>query len=228
MATEHEIAIARKAIILASCNVNGTNEFPYEFALVNGKPLLYYAVRTFLEAYDDLQVVLVLPETYIGNGQEVIDGYFDASRIVICPAGSNRFESVQKGISRLNEEDCIVFVHDAVWCLVSDDLIHRCFTAATKNNTAIPALSIKGNVRRIEDDQSVVAKADDLRIVQSPQAFHSTILRTAFDIDYKPHFTDEAAVVEAYGLNVNLIEGEQCNIPVEDEHRLKFAQSVLS
>ena len=49
---------------------------PKQFLLLHDKPVLYYTVRAFLEAYDDLQIVLVLPEDYSDIGKEVIDAFF--------------------------------------------------------------------------------------------------------------------------------------------------------
>lgn len=43
--------------------------------------------------------------------------------------GRTRFHSVQNGLQLINEES-IIFVHDAVRCLVSVDLVHRCYDAA--------------------------------------------------------------------------------------------------
>ena len=42
----------------------------------------------------------------------------------------------------------------------------------------------------------------NIKLVQTPQAFLSSILLPAFNIDYKEKFTDEASVVEAFGMKV--------------------------
>ena len=34
---------------------------PKQFLMLNGKPVLWYAVDAFLRAYDDLEIILVLP-----------------------------------------------------------------------------------------------------------------------------------------------------------------------
>ena len=46
-------------------------------------------------------------------------------------------------------------------------------------------------------------------LVQTPQTFHSKILLPAFQIDYKEKFTDEATVVEAFGMRVSLVPGRK-------------------
>ncbi|RYD86231.1 MAG: 2-C-methyl-D-erythritol 4-phosphate cytidylyltransferase, partial [Sphingobacteriales bacterium] len=64
-------------------------------------------------------------------------------------------------------------------------------------------------------------------LVQTPQTFHSRILQPAFAIDYKERFTDEATVVEAYGLKINLVEGEEDNIKITRPPDLKMAEEIL-
>ena len=115
------------------------NTTPKQFLLLQGKPVLYYTIHSFLEAYDDLQIILVLPEEHVAAGQEIIDAFFDYDRIQITIGGRTRFHSVQNGL-HLIEEEGIVFVHDAVRCMVSIDLIRRCYDAAIETGSAIPVV----------------------------------------------------------------------------------------
>src|ERR1041385_6484802 len=110
---------------------------PKQFLLINDKPVLYYSLKTFLDAYPDLQIILVLPIAFTDLGQEIIDAYFDNDRIKLVNGGDTRFQSVQNGLKLVHEES-IVFVHDAVRCLVSVALIHHCYEAATETGSAIP------------------------------------------------------------------------------------------
>jgi 2-C-methyl-D-erythritol 4-phosphate cytidylyltransferase len=64
-------------------------------------------------------------------------------------------------------------------------------------------------------------------LIQTPQTFHSKILLPAFQIDYKDKFTDEATVVEAYGLKVSLVEGEEYNIKITRPLDLLIAERIL-
>jgi 2-C-methyl-D-erythritol 4-phosphate cytidylyltransferase len=64
-------------------------------------------------------------------------------------------------------------------------------------------------------------------LIQTPQTFHSKILLPAYAIDYKDQFTDEATVVEAFGLKVNLVEGESENIKITTPEDLLFADVIL-
>ena len=64
-------------------------------------------------------------------------------------------------------------------------------------------------------------------LIQTPQTFHSKILLPAFQIDYKDKFTDEATVVEAYGMKVLLVEGEENNIKITRPVDLLIAEKLI-
>ena len=78
----------------------------------------------------------------------------------------------------------------------------------------------EGNDNEVLDRNKVV-------LVQTPQTFHSKILLPAFEIDYKERFTDEATVVEAFGLKISLVEGEVDNIKITRPVDLLIAEAVL-
>ncbi len=202
------------------------NDIPKQFLLLKNKPVLYYAIKAFADAYSDMQFILVLPDEHIGKGQEIIDGYFDNSRFRIAAAGRTRFHSVQNGLELVNK-DCIIFVHDGVRCLVTSKLIKKCFEAAVETGTAIPAVECKDSLRIITDAGNKIINRAKVRLIQTPQTFHSKILLPAYKIDYKDKFTDEASVVEAFGLKVNLIEGEQNNIKITTPLDLLLAEILL-
>ncbi len=107
------------------------------------------------------------------------------------------------------------------------NLVKRCYEAAVKNGTAIPVVECTDSVRMITDSGNKILNRSKLRLVQTPQAFHSKILLPAFKIDYKDTFTDEASVVEAFGIPVNLIEGEVNNIKITTHADLLLAESLL-
>jgi 2-C-methyl-D-erythritol 4-phosphate cytidylyltransferase len=199
---------------------------PKQFMLLKDKPVLYYTLKAFIDAYNDLQIILVLPVDYTDMGQEIIDAYFDKDRIKITAGGDTRFQSVKNGLS-LIEEESIIFVHDGVRCLISKELIHRCYTQAVETGTAIPAITSKDSIRILREEGNEAFDRNRVMLIQTPQTFHSKILLPAFQIDYKDKFTDEATVVEAYGMKVSLVEGEEHNIKITRPIDLLIAEKIL-
>jgi 2-C-methyl-D-erythritol 4-phosphate cytidylyltransferase len=216
------------AVIVAGGNGSRMNStVPKQFLLLNDKPVLYYTLDTFLKAYHDLKVILVLPEEYVATGQEIIDAWFDYKRIRITVGGRTRFHSVQNGL-QLIEEESIVFVHDAVRCLLTTALIHRCYEAALEFGATVPVVDCKDSVRMVSSDGNEALERRNIKLVQTPQVFLSTILLPAFNIDYKDKFTDEASVVETFGMKVHLVEGEENNIKITTPIDMLLAEHLLS
>lgn len=203
------------------------NTTPKQFLLLQGKPVLFYSINSFLQAYDDLHIILVLPVEYVAAGQEVIDAFFDYTRIQIAIGGRTRFHSVQNGLQLVNEES-IVFVHDAVRCLASENLIRRCYDTAMEHGSAIPVIDSKDSVRKINEEGNEALERASVKLVQTPQTFHSKLLIPAYQIDYKDNFTDEATVVEAFGLKVKLVAGEENNFKITRPIDLVIAEHLLS
>jgi 2-C-methyl-D-erythritol 4-phosphate cytidylyltransferase len=214
-------------IVAGGSGIRMGGSLPKQFILLDEKPVLYYTIKTFLESYEDLQIILVLPVGYTDMGQEIIDAYFDKDRIRITAGGDTRFQSVKNGLALVSDES-IIFVHDGVRCLISPQLIHRCYTQAVETGTAIPAVVSKDSIRLIREDGNEAYDRNKVMLIQTPQTFHSKILIPAFQIDYKDKFTDEASVVEAFGMKVSLVEGEDSNIKITKPLDLLLAEKIIA
>ena len=129
---------------------------PKQFLLLKDKPILWHTLEQFLKAYTDLQIILVLPEAFLGIGIEILPSLKDRERVQIITGGPTRFDSVKNGLSVIHRNG-IVFVHDAVRCLVSVNLIHRCYEQALEKGSAIPAVAATDSIRIVEGYANVVA-----------------------------------------------------------------------
>lgn len=213
-------------IVAGGTGVRMGGNTPKQFMLLKDKPVLYYTLKVFLEAYTDLQIILVLPVDYTDMGQEIIDAYFDKDRIKITTGGDTRFQSVKNGLALVKGET-IVFVHDGVRCLLTKDLIYRCYQQAVETGTAIPAVVSKDSIRLITDEGNTAFDRNKVMLIQTPQTFHSKIIVPAFQIDYKDKFTDEATVAESFGMKVSLVEGEENNIKITRPVDLLIAERII-
>ncbi|MEO8822353.1 MAG: 2-C-methyl-D-erythritol 4-phosphate cytidylyltransferase [Ginsengibacter sp.] len=213
-------------IVAAGKGIRMNSEIPKQFLLLKNKPVLYYSIKAFLDAFGDVEIVLVLPKDHIAIGQEIIDGFFDSTKFKIIAGGRTRFHSVQNGLS-LIEEESIIFVHDGVRCFVTKELIQKCYDSAVEFGTAVPAIDSADSIRMVTKNGNKIVDRDKIKLVQTPQTFHSKILLPAFAIDYKEKFTDEASVVEAFGIKINLVEGEKSNIKITTPRDLEMAKLLL-
>lgn len=198
---------------------------PKQFLDLNGKPVLWYTLDTFLRSYNDMQIILVLPEDHIAKGKEIV-ATLDQQRVQITKGGETRFHSVQNGLMLINVNS-VVFVHDGVRCLISVPLIHRCYRQAIEKGSAIPAITASDSIRFLEGSVHNAKDRQMVRLIQTPQTFLSTILIPAFNNVYNSAFTDEATVVEASGEPVFLTEGEYDNIKITRPIDLFIAEKII-
>ena len=218
----------KTAVILAGGNGSRMNQLiPKQFLLLAGKPIIYYSIKAFFDAYNDFRVILVLPESSMEAGQSICYDYFPGRNITFKSGGETRFHSVQNGIKELLIDD-IILVHDAVRCLVSPSLIRRCCDEAIRYGSAIPVIPSDDSIRYVSEIENKIIDRQYIRLVQTPQAFQGKILLPALRVDYKPEFTDEASVVEAWGIKTHLITGEQSNFKITRPMDLLLAEQILA
>jgi 2-C-methyl-D-erythritol 4-phosphate cytidylyltransferase len=200
-------------------------EQPKQFRDLLGKPILWHTLKAFTDAYDDIQLILVLPEAYIPTGKEYAKD-FPNHRIRVTPGGETRFHSVRSGL-QLVDAHSLVFVHDGVRCLVTPQLIRSCGEAASDMGNAIPSIAASDTIRIETDHGSELIDRTRVRIIQTPQTFFSDVLKSAFEQPYQESFTDEASVVEKEGVEIHLVEGEKTNIKITTPMDLLIAEKIL-
>jgi len=200
---------------------------PKQFLDIQGKPILLHTIDQFVAAFSDIQLVVVLPEAYIQEGKELLTKNGFTKNIVFVAGGDTRFQSVKNGLSQV-KESAIVFVHDAVRCLLTPALIQRCYQQALEKGSAIPAVNSTDTVRLIKGDMNEVFDRESVMLIQTPQTFQSDLLLAAFNQTFDPSFTDEANVVEAAGSPVHLVDGEFENIKITRPLDLAIAEYILA
>jgi 2-C-methyl-D-erythritol 4-phosphate cytidylyltransferase len=194
---------------------------------INGVPVICHTISVFLSAFPETHIILVLPEAHLDLGQQLIKTFFPSNdNIQIVIGGPTRFHSVQEGIKKA-ESNSIIFVHDAVRCLLTKKLIHRLYEATLEKGNAIPMMLSKDSVRFIDEKGNKTIDRNQLALIQTPQVFKGSILLNAFNKAYHERFTDEASVVEADGVIINLIEGEENNIKITQPIDLIVAEQII-
>ena len=200
-------------------------DVPKQFLPLKGKPVLWHTLKAFTDAYDDVQIILVLPENFLEKGQQLIKE-FPLHRIRITTGGETRFHSVKNGL-RLVDTHSLVFVHDGVRCLVSPQLIRRCAEVALEKDNAIPAIAATNTIRIETTDGNEPIDRNRVRFIQTPQTFFSNVIKEAYEQPFNESFTDEASVVEKLGVKINLVEGEVNNIKITTPVDMIIAEKIL-
>ena len=84
---------------------------PKQYIDLNGKPVLYYSLKTFSEAEFIDEIVIVAADEYIGKVQgEIVDLYGFHKVSSVISGGRERYHSVARGLERLSGETDYVFI----------------------------------------------------------------------------------------------------------------------
>ena len=200
---------------------------PKQFLEIEHKAILLHTIDQFVAAFADIEIVIVLPEVYINEGKKIIEKNKFKNTFDFVVGGETRFQSVKSGLSKVTTSS-IVFVHDAVRCLLTPALVQRCYQQAVEKGSAIPAVSATDTIRLMEGEKHHLINREDVMLIQTPQTFQSEILLKAFEQNYQASFTDEANVVEASGVPIFLVEGEFENIKITRPLDMAIANYILT
>ncbi|MCX6208843.1 MAG: 2-C-methyl-D-erythritol 4-phosphate cytidylyltransferase [Bacteroidetes bacterium] len=200
---------------------------PKQFLLLNNKPILWHTINAFLNSYNDIEIIVVLPKEHLQIGEDIKNIFINnIAQITLTTGGKTRFDSVKNGLQHI-KEDSVVFVHDAVRCLLDRDLIERCYNQAVEKGSAIPVVAATDSIRIDDNGKHHIVNRNHIKIVQTPQTFLSKIILPAFEQNYNETFTDEATVVEAFGTNVFLCHGNYNNIKITRPVDLIIAEKLI-
>jgi len=199
---------------------------PKQFVVLNNLPILMHSILAFYNYDNTSEIKVVLPENQIDKWNKLCVKYNFDIKHEIVKGGKTRFESVKNGIAEVNSKSLIA-IHDGVRPLVTEQTIKNCFETAQKFGNAVPVVESVDSIREIGFTECFPLKRVNLRLVQTPQVFISDKLRQAYKQEYKNIYTDDAAVFEAAGEKINIIEGNKENIKITTKTDLIIAEALI-
>jgi len=200
-------------------------EIPKQFLLLAEKPVLMHTIERFYEFDNQAQIILTLPNEWKDYWEELCDNLDFSISHEIIDGGKERFHSIKNALQIAHGE--LIGVHDGVRPLVSISTIEKCFRTAKIKGNAIPILEVKESLRRIENHHSTALVRSEYRMVQTPQVFSSEILKKAYKQSFHAAITDDASLVEALGIQIHLVLGNDSNIKITSPVDLQLAELLL-
>jgi 2-C-methyl-D-erythritol 4-phosphate cytidylyltransferase len=204
------------------------SDIPKQFLPIGGKPVLMRTLERFRQYSPSLQIILVLPKAQQDYWQKLCKEYAFDIDYQLADGGETRFHSVQNGLAKIPDNaQGVVGVHDGVRPFPSIDVIRNCYETAREKKAVIPVIPVVETVRHLKGDTSVTVPRNDYRLVQTPQTFDIQLLKAANRQPYNDGFTDDASVVETFGFNITLVEGNRENIKITTPYDLKIAEVLI-
>lgn len=204
------------------------SDLPKQFLPLPDRPLLMLTLEVFQRYDAEMQLILVLPEAHLSLWKSLCEQHAFELPHQLVAGGATRFHSVKNGLDQVPDGEGVVGVHDGVRPLVSSTTIDRAFMGAAEHGNAIPVVQVTESVREQDESGNRAVNRDRFRLVQTPQCFQVSLLKSAFQQPYQDSFTDDASVLEANGGSIHLVEGNRENIKLTTQADLRLAQALMA
>lgn len=213
--SESALPFTTALIVAAGQGLRAGQPLPKQFARWCGKPVVRHSAEA-LAAAGVMPIVVAIPEGADEIAAEALEGL----PVRFITGGATRQQSVRLGLEALAlDKPEFVLIHDAARPILPQAVIRRLVDALGLQPGAIPVLPVVDSLTHAEGDlMGTPARREDLRRVQTPQAFrYSDILAAHRCWDGEPNAGDDAQVAQAAGLEIALVEGD------EALHKLTYA-----
>ena len=201
-------------------------DIPKQFLPIGGKPVLMRTIERFRAYSNNLQIILVLPEAQQDYWKQLCKEYAFDVNYMLTNGGETRFHSVQHGLALIPDDaQGVVGVHDGVRPFPSIEVIKNCYETAREKKAVIPVVPVVETLRHITDGTK---PRNEYRLVQTPQCFDIQLLKAANRQPYNDGFTDDASVVEAFGFENTLVEGNRENIKITTPYDIVVAEAIIN
>ncbi|RKF23605.1 bifunctional 2-C-methyl-D-erythritol 4-phosphate cytidylyltransferase/2-C-methyl-D-erythritol 2,4-cyclodiphosphate synthase [Altericroceibacterium spongiae] len=209
-------------IVAAGKGLRAAQAVPKQFALWRGKPVLRHSAEK-LALCGAWPIVVAVPSDYRDGAEKILAGI---SGISFVNGGESRQDSVRialESMAELGSTPDRVLIHDAARPDLPRSVIDRLLTVLEKEAGAIPVLPVVDSL--VIDKNGLMAgsaRREDLRRVQTPQAFRfEDILAAHRSWQEDSMAGDDAQVLRAAGGAVGLVDGD------ERLHKLTFAKDFM-
>lgn len=231
-ATQQPTPVPRTAVIVVAAG-SGTRLAaggPKAFVGIDEHTMLRHALRSVFEA-PSAQVVIVAPAGREGDAlTDAIAAAADRRDLVsVVTGGASRQESVAAGLAAVWADVDVVLVHDAARALTPPAVFERVIDAVRAGAAGVlPVLPVVDTIKRVENDV-VVSGVDrsELSAAQTPQGFDRAVLTAAY-LAADQEYTDDAAVVAAFGREVAVVAGDPLSFKITTPADLDRARAVVS
>ncbi|RMF11769.1 MAG: bifunctional 2-C-methyl-D-erythritol 4-phosphate cytidylyltransferase/2-C-methyl-D-erythritol 2,4-cyclodiphosphate synthase [Alphaproteobacteria bacterium] len=221
-------------IVAAGRGVRAGGGLPKQYRPLAGQPVLRHTLRNFLDCKGIDAVLVVIHPDDRAFYELAIEG-LDMSRLLPpVPGGASRQESVRCGLEALSRQDpqpLRVLIHDAARAMVSPTLIRRVLNAIDETAGAVPALALHDTIKESDETGACVVRTlprERLWRAQTPQGFPFAAILAAHRATTGRSLTDDAAVAEAVGMPVHLVEGDERNFKITEPADFARAERLLA
>ncbi len=207
-------------------------ELPKPFLKISGKPILEHTLHRFAGLESLRQVIVAASRDDFERIDRILNRLPDRIESAVVEGGSERQDSIYNALLKSDDSVGLIAIHDAVRPLVTEQEIRSCLEAAAREGAAILAAPMRDTIKLV-DNEGRIRETPDREVLmraQTPQIFRRDLILRAYENARTKNLmgTDDAALAEAIGVRVQIVEGSEQNIKITWPVDLKLAELLLA
>lgn len=206
------------------------SKLPKQFLNIQGKPVLYYSLKTFQDSPLIRDIILVIGSEWQEYCREhILEPYGITKVVQMTEGGRERYDSVYAGLCACTDSD-YVLIHDGARPFITENILDRAMQTARKYKACVVGMPSKDTIKIADADGFIASTPPRAQVwtIQTPQVFDYALVRSAYEKMMAlgmEGITDDAMVVEAAGsCKVRLVEGSYENLKITTPEDIKIAQ----
>ena len=189
---------------------------PKTFALIAGKPLLYYSLYSFNKFKHTSKIYVVInsacEELALRYKKKYFSGFEKFAGFI--PGGLERKDSVYNALSFIKERGGVnyVAIHDGARPFIKPELIEKIYAEAIARKAAAPGIKVVDAIKIVDDDGIIAEHPEKYlaRAIQTPQIFDFELIYGAYknSIESGKIFTDDTELLKGTSTKIKIVEGD--------------------
>lgn len=215
-------------ILLAAGEGERIGRGPKAFLELGGRSILSIAAEAAAACPEVGSIVVAVPAGTEARAEGMLPSGIGAA---VIAGGNGRQESVRRALEAVPSDAGVIVCHDAARPFAAPELFTSVIKAVGADAPgAVPAVPPSDTVKRVRDGfVDATLPREELRLVQTPQAFVAEVLREAHRRATEAGVlrTDDAALLEWAGYPVRVVAGEPVNFKITSADDLARAERYV-
>jgi len=216
-------------ITAAGSSVRFGSKQKKQFYIINGYPILFYAINIFYDIQEISEIIISLPEAGFIKNQEIIMRTFPKIKKFVI-GGNDRKKSVYNALQICDSNDFVI-IHDGVRPFFPKKDLLKMMSKVIECKAIVPGMKVKSTTKLIQNLKiEKTLDRENLIEVFTPQIFSIDMIKKYHTQakDLLQLFTDDASLLEHYQESVNWHELIDPILKITTKNDLMYMKFLLN
>ena len=158
---------------------------------------------------------------------EILEDLLKSPKIKIIEGGNTRQKSVYNALKQVKND--YVIIHDGARPLIRKETIAYVLEDVITKGAVSVMTKTTDTIKEVDEDGRIIRTIDRSKLynTQTPQAFKTSLIKTAHEKLKDGNFTDDSSMLEYLNIPVYIVNGSYTNIKITIKSDLDFAKLYI-